>query len=215
MACIADLITWHNKLDHCCVTDISNMILHDIVLDLKNRKGGNNGLCTTCVEGKRIRTEIPRTTTDRLTTVLEAVHTDVWASVKAQSMSGEKYFVTFNDKESRWIDISSSRLRSDVLEYLMKYMTRAERQTRRKLNALHSDGGEEYVSKKFELFSKARGVTTELIFPYTPQQNGIAEPTNHTLLSMVRCMLQHNFGPKAVLGICYSHRGLYPKQSLD
>ena len=54
-----------------------------------------------------------------------------------------------------------------------------------------SDGGGEYVSKKFLNFCKARGIEKHLTVPYTPQQNGVAERMNRTLMEMTQSMLYH------------------------
>ena len=59
----------------------------------------------------------------------------------------------------------------------------------RKLKVLRSDNGGEYIGQQFQEYLKSEGVRHELTVPKTPQQNGVAERLNRTLMEMVRTML--------------------------
>ena len=61
---------------------------------------------------------------------------------------------------------------------------------------LRSDRGGEYNSKEFELYCQEHGIKKHITIPYTPQQNGVAERKNRTLMNSVRCMLLHSCLPK-------------------
>ena len=67
--------------------------------------------------------------------------------------------------------------------------SRVERSTGRKLKPLHTDNGGECVSADFEKCLKKEGVRHELTVPKTPEQNGVAERVNRTLVEAVRSML--------------------------
>ena len=58
------------------------------------------------------------------------------------------------------------------------------------INVLHTDRGDEFISKEFNLFCEEEGIQRELTAPYTPEQNGIAERKNRTIVEMTRSMLQ-------------------------
>ncbi|GKB09442.1 retrotransposon protein, putative, ty1-copia subclass [Tanacetum coccineum] len=58
----------------------------------------------------------------------------------------------------------------------------------RRLNALRSDRGGEYLSQEFKDYLSENGIVQNLTSPYTPQQNGVSERRNRTLLDMVRSM---------------------------
>ena len=47
----------------------------------------------------------------------------------------------------------------------------------------------EYTSAKFENFHKQKGIRHEISAPYSPQQNGVAERMNRTLVESVRSMI--------------------------
>lgn len=54
---------------------------------------------------------------------------------------------------------------------------------------MRTDNGLEYLSKEFDLFCKEKGVRRHRTVPANPQQNGVAERMNRTLLERVRCLL--------------------------
>ncbi|GJR49191.1 retrotransposon protein, putative, ty1-copia subclass [Tanacetum coccineum] len=58
----------------------------------------------------------------------------------------------------------------------------------KKIKALRSDRGGEYLSQEFKEYLGKNGIVQHLTSPYTPQQNGVSERRNHTLLDMVRSM---------------------------
>uniref|UniRef100_A0A2N9FP23 Integrase catalytic domain-containing protein n=1 Tax=Fagus sylvatica TaxID=28930 RepID=A0A2N9FP23_FAGSY len=67
----------------------------------------------------------------------------------------------------------------------------------------YSHRGGEFTSHEFKVFCKANGISRQLTVAYTPQQNGVAERKNRTIMNMVRSMLSEkqipkNFWPEAV-----------------
>nr|GEY95010.1 retrotransposon protein, putative, Ty1-copia subclass [Tanacetum cinerariifolium] len=52
-----------------------------------------------------------------------------------------------------------------------------------------SSSGGEYISQEFKDYLKACGIVQHLTPPYTPQHNRVSERRNHTLLDMIRSMM--------------------------
>ena len=75
---------------------------------------------------------------------------------------------------------------------------RSPRQKR--LKVLRSDNGGEYLSSEFRDYLSREGIRYELTIPKTPQQNGVAERMNRTLVESVRSMLIDAHLPHKVLG---------------
>ncbi|GBN96067.1 Retrovirus-related Pol polyprotein from transposon TNT 1-94 [Araneus ventricosus] len=59
----------------------------------------------------------------------------------------------------------------------------------RTLKVLRSDNGGEYIGKEIEDFLKEQGIVHQLTVPFSPQQNGVSERKNRTLVEMTRCLL--------------------------
>ena len=64
-----------------------------------------------------------------------------------------------------------------------------EKSTGRRVKCLRTDNGGEYTSLEFQSYLKKEGIVHELTVPRTPQQNGVAERLNRTLMEAVRSML--------------------------
>jgi transposase InsO family protein len=64
-----------------------------------------------------------------------------------------------------------------------------ENLSERKIKTLRSDNGGEYTSKEFVNFCKDVGIKRELTTPYNPQQNGVAERKNRTMMEAVKTMI--------------------------
>ena len=83
-----------------------------------------------------------------------------------------------------------------------------ERQTERKVKILRTDNGMEFCSKQFKNYCKSEGIVRHYTVPYTPQQNGVAERMNRTIISRARCMLSNaglhkRFWAEAASTACY------------
>lgn len=63
----------------------------------------------------------------------------------------------------------------------------AEKQTNKKIKAVRSDNGSEYLSNAFQSF--LNGIKRQLTVLHTPQQNGVAERANRTLIDMARSLM--------------------------
>ena len=64
-----------------------------------------------------------------------------------------------------------------------------ENQTERNIKTLQSDNGREFTSKEFKELYRESGIKRELSTPYNPQQNGVAEQKNRTIMEEAKSML--------------------------
>ena len=75
-----------------------------------------------------------------------------------------------------------------------------EKQTGKVIKTLRSDRGGEYMSGEFDDFLKEEGIASQLTAPGTPQQNGVSERRNRTLMEMVRSMMSYSSLPLSFWG---------------
>ncbi|XP_058784891.1 uncharacterized protein LOC131659762 [Vicia villosa] len=90
--------------------------------------------------------------------------------------------------------------KDEVFDVFKRFKSMAERQCGRKLKVLKTDGGGEYTSVAFGKNCDDEGIVREVVPPYTPQQNGIAERKNRSIMNMVRSMLSGKGLPKELWG---------------
>ena len=120
---------------------------------------------------------------------LELVHSDVCGKVGEKSLSGGEYFVTFIDDYSRYVWIYILKKKCEVFPCFQKWKASVERMTGHKVKTLRSDNGGEYTSTDFGSYLINEGIRHELTVPHTPEQNGVAERSNRTLMESVCAML--------------------------
>ena len=80
-----------------------------------------------------------------------------------------------------------------------------EKSSGRSLKAIRTDNGGEFTSGEFEAYLKEEGMRHELTIPKTPEQNGVAEWMNRTLVEAARSMLVNAY---------HSHSGPKPYRQL-
>ena len=79
--------------------------------------------------------------------------------------------------------------KSETYSKFCEFKALVEKESGKKVKALRSDNGGEYISDEFKDFCKVEGIHRELIAPHNPQQNGVAEWKNRTIVGAARAML--------------------------
>ena len=118
-----------------------------------------------------------------------ACHSDVCGELNVKSLGGAKYFLTLVDDNTRYVWICISKHKSEVFDKFLEWKALVENSSGHMLKALHTNSGGEYVSSKIKNFLKKEGVHHKLTVPKTPDQNGVAEHLNRTLIGTVCSML--------------------------
>ena len=81
------------------------------------------------------------------------------------------------------------RWKSEAFEKFKEFRAEVENQLGKCIKAIRSDRGGEYLLEDFKDYLTQNGIVSQLIAPGSPQQNGVAEKRNRTLLEMVRSMM--------------------------
>jgi len=79
--------------------------------------------------------------------------------------------------------------KSESFQKFREWHTLIGNQLGTKLKVLRTDNGFEFVLEQFNEFCRKIGIKRHKTVPHTPQQNGLAERMNRTILEKVRCML--------------------------
>ncbi|KAH9754460.1 hypothetical protein KPL71_015451 [Citrus sinensis] len=155
------------------------------------------GFCEDCILGKasRIKFESAVHTTKEK---LGYIHSDLWGPAQVTSLGGCKFFLTFIDDFSRMVWVYALKTKDEVLEKFKRWKVLVENQTNLKVKVLRTDNGLEYCNKLFEDYCENNGILRHKTVTYTPQQNGLAERMNRTLMEKVRCLLIHSKLPKTL-----------------
>ena len=184
---------WHLRLGH-----INSSRIHGLV-----KSGILNSLifepipvCESCLEGKMTKRPF-KAKGNRATIQLELVHTDVCGPMSVQARGGYEYFITFTDDYLRYGYVYLMCHKSEAFDKFREYKAEAEKQLGVHIKQLRSDRGGEYLSGEFKSYLAQEGIISQLSSLGTPQQNGVSERRNRTLLDMVRSMLSYSSLPES------------------
>lgn len=199
---------WHERLGHVNERDLKVMLKSGLVHGMKFNDSEKLSECEVCAREKLTSKPFPTGDKERTRELLEIVHTDICGPMRHASVGGKKYFVTFIDNKSRWCEVYFIKNKSEVLEVFKRYKAEAETFTGCKIKFLQSDNGLEYVNREFDQVLRSNGIKRRLTVPHTPQQNGVAERKNRTLVEMARCMMRQAgsspaFWAEAINTACY------------
>eukprot|EP00253_Pinus_taeda_P031801 PITA_31801 len=105
------------------------------------------------------------------------------------SIAKHMYYVIFVDDFSRkqWIYFMQNK--DQKFSKFVEFKEIVEKETGKKVKALKSDNGGEYMSNEFKIFCAKEGIQWELKTPHNPQQNGVDERKNISIVGVPRAML--------------------------
>jgi hypothetical protein len=177
---------WHKRLGHIGRTGLEKV--KDLVDGMEVNLPKNSCICPVCVEGKQ--TKLPhvqlRTRAQR---PLQLVHSDLMGPIQNEAYNEKQYILTFIDDYTHFVVVYLLETKSEVFKYFKQYEAMVNSHFERRISRLRCDNGREYLSNDMTKYLKSRGIQHELTIRYTPQQNGVAERMNRTLMERARCML--------------------------
>ena len=148
-----------------------------------------------CIKGKLTKSRKQQGAT-RSSELLELIHIDI-SGPYSHSLCGKSFFVTFIDDFSRYGYVYLISHKSEALERFKIFKTEVEKQLGKVIKIVRSDRGGEYYGRHGDLgqclgpfaeFLQSCGIKAQYTMPGTPEQNGVAEHRNQTLMNMVRSM---------------------------
>lgn len=181
-----DAYLWHQRMGHLNFNDLNKMMENTEGMKILKKK--DNLTCITCLEAKQTRLPFKNKGIGA-TKLLQLVHSDVCGPMETESLGGAKYFLTFTDDYSKKVFVYFLQKKSEVINKLKEFKKYVENQLECNIKCLRTDNGLEYINKNISDLLKSSGIIHQTTVPYTPQQNGVAERLNRTLVEKAKCML--------------------------
>uniref|UniRef100_A0AAV1VKM4 Integrase catalytic domain-containing protein n=1 Tax=Peronospora matthiolae TaxID=2874970 RepID=A0AAV1VKM4_9STRA len=188
-----DTELWHRRLGH-----VSYGTLNAMVKDgrIKGATMKTNVACDVCATSKQVRKSFKTSEEDAETREISrsdvVVCSDVLGPITPASKSGFSYAVTFIMMKSRYVTVYPLQKKSDVASAFKRFYQDIKTASGTKIKVLRSYNGGEYRNETMNSFCKAKFIKQEFTVPYNPEQNGMAERMNRTLVEMTRCMLKES-----------------------
>jgi hypothetical protein len=191
-----DVTVWHRRLAHMGEADVKKM--EYLVEGVKIKKGTTVGICGSCLAGKQHRTP-SREPSLRAKKPGELIHIDMSGQITPTTLDGFNYYGLFIDDATRMTYIAPMKTNgsAEMLIHIKRFAKRLETELGAKIKRIRTDGGSEY--KRFvDAYLKEEGIKHEITAPYHPDQNGVVERANRTVMGRVRAILDDAQFPREI-----------------
>ena len=186
---------WHRRFNHLGYDALARLARDDMVTGVDCSAADflaekTDVICEDCVLAKEPRK--PFLSAGHVTTAPgELMHADLIGPIRPSSRCGASYVLDLVDDFSKLSAVTLLHTKSadEVSAAIISTVLMLEQKTGEPVQRFRSDGGCEFVNEKLASFFKSKHIEHETSAPYTPQQNGVAERMNRTLLDRVRAML--------------------------
>ncbi|GJS30368.1 zinc finger, CCHC-type containing protein [Tanacetum coccineum] len=180
---------WHARLGHLNFDDINKMTRKNLVEGIP-RINHVGQICDACLLGKHSRTPFPNHAKFRSKNPLDLVYGDLCGPISPATHSGKKLIFLLVDDCTRFMWAYFLTTKDQALSTFKEFRQQIEMEMRMKVRMLRTDRGGEFTSNEFTRYCKENGIARQLTAPYSPQQNGVVERRNRTVLSTTRSMMK-------------------------
>jgi hypothetical protein len=188
---------WHARFGHLHFDALRQLARQDMVRGLPPIDQVEQ-LCDCCVVSKQRRSLFPGRSLFRVEDRLELIHGDLCGPISPATPGGKKHFLLLVDDASRYMWLTLLQNKGEAAAAIKRFQARSEAESGFCLKLLRTDNGGEFTSAEFAAHCTESGVKRQLTAPYSPQQNGVVERRNQTILSMVQSLLKAKSVP-----VCY------------
>ncbi|CAI7869366.1 unnamed protein product [Closterium sp. NIES-53] len=189
----ATLKAWHNRLVHANYDSVKELANKGLAKGVDVVEGDDEtGVCAACVEGKMARKPFGSRTSPLAKDPLALVHMDVCGLMRHASKGGARFLLVMLDDETRMCWTRLLKAKGDASKANQEWALKVCNDDKKRIKVIRTDGGGEFVNNELAKWMKSKGIKHDVTTPYTPQQNGVAERLNRTLVEAVRSLLQHS-----------------------
>ncbi|GJS08333.1 putative ribonuclease H-like domain-containing protein [Tanacetum coccineum] len=199
---------WHRRLGHINFKNINKLVKDNLVKGLPTKRFENEQTCVACLKGKQHKASCKSKVLNPITKPLFMLHMDLFGLTFVSSLMHKKYCLVVTDDYSRFTWVFFLTTKDETSEILKNFIKEIENLVDKKVKIIRSDNGTEFKNKVMDDFCREIGIKGEYSVARTPQQNGVAERRNRTLIEVARTMLADfklptTFWAEAVSTACY------------
>uniref|UniRef100_A0ACD5U8P7 Uncharacterized protein n=1 Tax=Avena sativa TaxID=4498 RepID=A0ACD5U8P7_AVESA len=180
---------WHSRFAHQSFDSLEKMSRNGMVRGMPAIRHVEQ-LCEACIAGKHRRASFPAVAKYRAAEPLELVHADLCGPITPATIGGKRYFLLMVDNHSRYMWLTLLKTKGEAAAAIRRFQAEAQKESKRPLRVLRTDRGGEFTATEFADWCSAHDITRHLTAPYSPQQNGVVERRNQTIVGATRCMLK-------------------------
>ncbi|KAI3677759.1 hypothetical protein L6452_37027 [Arctium lappa] len=199
---------WHRRMCHMNFKTMNKLVKNNLVKGLPSKVFSCDDHCVACLKGKQHKTSHKTKEINSISSCLLLLHMDLFGPTNVMSIGKKSYCLVIVDDYSRFTWVYFLRTKDETSGLIKSFILRIENQTNQKVKVIRSDNGTEFKNLDLNTFCEEKGIERQYRAPRTPQQNGVAERRNRTLIEYARSLLADSklpitFWAKAVNTACY------------
>nr|GFB47820.1 retrovirus-related Pol polyprotein from transposon TNT 1-94 [Tanacetum cinerariifolium] len=200
---------WHQRLSHLNFDTINDLTRNDLVAGLPKFKYHKEHLCPSCEQGKSKRASHPPKPVPNSRHGLHLLHMDLCGPMRIASINGKRYVLVIVDDYSRYTWVHFLRSKDEAPEVIIKFLKRITVLLESPVIIIRTNNGTEFKNHVLKVYFDSVGISHQMSSVRTPQQNGVVERRNRTLVEAARTMLIFSRAPlflwaEAIATACFT-----------
>ncbi|GKE14532.1 retrovirus-related pol polyprotein from transposon TNT 1-94, partial [Tanacetum coccineum] len=180
---------WHQRLSHLNFDTINDLAKNDLVTGLPKFKYHKEHLCPSCEQGKSRKASHPPKPVPNSKQRLHLLHMDLCGPMRVESINGKRYVLVIVDDYSRYTWVHFLRSKDEAPEEIKTFLKKITILLQAPVIIVRIDNGTEFKNQVLQEYFNSVGITHQTSSVRTPQQNGVVERRNRTLVEAARTML--------------------------
>ncbi|GKC59303.1 putative ribonuclease H-like domain-containing protein [Tanacetum coccineum] len=199
---------WHKRLAHLNFKTMNKLVKGNLVRGLPSKSFESEQTCVACQTGKQHKASCKSKIVNSISLPLHLLHMDLFGPTFVKSLMKKMYCLVVTDDYSRFSWVFFLATKDETSGILKNFIIRIENLLHHKVKVIRCDNGTEFKNSVMNQFCEMKGIMIKFSVARTPQQNGVAERKNKTLIEAARTMLidsklPTNFWAEVVNTACY------------
>uniref|UniRef100_A0ACD5ZKI0 Uncharacterized protein n=1 Tax=Avena sativa TaxID=4498 RepID=A0ACD5ZKI0_AVESA len=190
---------WHERFEHLHFQALKRLSSKEMVRGLPCLEHVEQ-FCDVCVVTKQRRLPFPQQASFRAKEKLELVHGDLCGPVTPATPGGRRYFLLLVDDFSCYMRVVLLSSKGEAADAIRRTQVAAEAECSCKLRVLRTDNDDKFTATEFASYCADEGIQRHYSAPYNPQQNGVVERRNQTVVEMAQALLKQRGMPAVFWG---------------
>nr|GEW79729.1 putative ribonuclease H-like domain-containing protein [Tanacetum cinerariifolium] len=186
---------WHQRLSHLNFDTINDLAKKDLVSGLPKFKYAKENLCPSCEQGKSKRASHPPKPVPNSKQRLHLLHMYLCGPMQVASINGKWYVLVIVDDYSRYTWVYFLRTKDETPEVIKYFLKKIFVRLQAPVIIVRTDNETEFKNQVLKEYFDNVGITHETSAAKAPQQNGVVERKNRTLVEAARTMLIFSHAP--------------------
>ncbi|KAJ9539001.1 hypothetical protein OSB04_031734 [Centaurea solstitialis] len=216
-ASVSESSLWHRRMCRMNFKNMNLLVKNNRVRGLPAKEFSSDDHCVACLKGKQHKNSHKSKEVNTISSPLQLLHMDLFGPTNVMSIGKKSYCLVIVDDYPRFTWVYFLRTKDETSGLIKPFVTRVENKTNLRVKVIRSDNGTKVPNSarrgvaarpSLKPWKPRRGIERQYSAPRTPQQNGVAERRNRTLIEAARTMLADSklpitFWAEAVNTACY------------